>query len=130
MRFVFDVNLSPKLVKGFRGFGEDVQHISEFARSDIPDIEIFQLLKEQGGIFITNDYRITKEPQEAQALRNSGISVFFIDLTIHPDLWGWITFFVTRWEAFKSKATETKQPFAFRVTMRSFDEISSILKRH
>ncbi len=129
MKYVFDANLSPKLVNGFREFGEDVHHISEFTKNNTKDIVIFDLIKKQGSVFITNDYRITKEPQEARALINTGISVFFIDLTIHPDLWGWINFFVSKWEMLKHKAQETKQPFVFRVTMRSFEEISSVLKK-
>ena len=123
MTFVFDENISHRIVEGFKAFGEDVVHIAEVVGRGKEDPFWIPEIGKRELILITNDYRILKKPHEAKAIRDASVSAFFIDITTHPDLWGWIEFFIKRWRDIRRLAENTPRPFAFRVTMRSIKQI-------
>ena len=122
LKFLLDENLSYRIARGFTEFGEKVEHVNDVFGSGIEDVKLLPRVGKGGWIFITNDYRIHKKPQEAQAVKEAGLSVFFIDITACLDRWGWIKFFVDNWKKWKTLARETERPFAFRVKMRGEPE--------
>ncbi len=122
MVFVFDENISNRIVNGFKAFGEDVIHITEEFPKGTKDEDWIPKIGKKGWILITNDYHIDKKQHQAQAFREAQVSAFFIDVTVHPDLWGWIEFYVKRWRKFCELAQDTSRPFVFKVTMRSIQK--------
>ncbi|MCK5833678.1 hypothetical protein KAH81_08415 [bacterium] len=115
--FLLDENISPKIAKGFTAFGEKVDHLNEIIPKGTSDIKWIEQIGDEW-ILITNDISINKKPQEARALLDAGLSVFFIDLTTQPTFWDWLVFFVNHWEEWKQLAIETPRPFAYRITKK------------
>jgi hypothetical protein len=116
--FFFDNNLSPLLVAGLRGFGEDVQHLRDAFPENTKDSVWIPQVAESGWILVTRDKRIRTRPLEAEALVRAGLSAFFFVQKRDPDLWGWVEALVRRWTEMKELAERERRPFLFAVPER------------
>lgn len=116
--FFFDNNLSPLLVAGLRGFGEDVQHLRDAFPQDTKDVVWIPQVAASGWILVTRDKRIRTRPLEAEALIRSGLSAFFFVQKRDPDLWGWVQLVVRRWREMKTLARSERKPFLLAVPER------------
>ena len=55
MRFLIDVNLTPRWVQRLREAGQECRHWSEVGPSDTPDTEICEYARKHGYVLVTND---------------------------------------------------------------------------
>jgi predicted nuclease of predicted toxin-antitoxin system len=78
MKFFFDNNLSPNLVRGLKSFGEDVIHLTDIFPPDEPDIKWLKHIGENGLTLITRDEAIRWHPAETEAFREYQVGAFFL----------------------------------------------------
>jgi hypothetical protein len=82
VKFFFDNNLAAKIARGLNGFvapDHEVIHLREKFQADAGDIDwMRQLAKEEGWIIVTADVRIGKNPQEIEAWKQAGHTIFFL----------------------------------------------------
>jgi hypothetical protein len=82
LRFFVDNNLAPKLARGFHQFviGEhEVVHLRDRFDKDAPDVEwMRQLASESGGVILSGDVAIGRNPHEVEAWKTAGHSIFFL----------------------------------------------------
>ena len=116
--FFFDNNLSPLLVAGLRGFGEDVQHLRDAFPENTKDVVWIPQVAESGWVLVTRDKRIRTRPLEAEALARAGLSAFFFVQKRDPDLWGWVQLLVRRWREMNELAERERKPFLFAIPER------------
>jgi hypothetical protein len=114
MRFFFDKCLSPYLVKGLRGFDEDVVHLTQCLPKDTKDIPMLAYVAEQGMVLVTADKGIRRNPAERAALRECKVGAFFLQGKA-MGRWQRIRQVVSCWERMKELAEKTQRPFAFVV---------------
>jgi hypothetical protein len=117
MKFFFDNNLSIRIVRGFREFGQDVIHLSEEFAPDTQDTEWLPVIGERGWILITRDKRIRWRPAELGAYRRYTIGGFVMS---GKSLEGWaiVQQLVRRWLRMIELAESTKKPFLYRIPPR------------
>ena len=124
MKYFFDTNLSPSLVRGLSEFGEDVTHLKEHFREDTPDATWLQSIGQRGWILITRDKAITRKPIERQAIRDHDVGAFFL-LGKDMDRWAQVRQIIISWHRIKEFSSKTRRPFAFMVS-RSGRKIDSL----
>ena len=82
MKFFFDNNLAPKIAKGLNGFvspDHQVIHLKERLPGYTDDVKwMLELAQEKNLIIITADVRIGKNPQEIEAWKQAGHTIFFL----------------------------------------------------
>ena len=82
MKFFFDNNLAPKIAKGLNGFvspDHQVIHLKERFSANTNDIDwMRKLAQEEDLIIVTADVRIGKNPQEVEAWKQAGHTIFFL----------------------------------------------------
>ena len=93
MKFFLDNNLPPAIARALNelvGDEHEVVHLRAKFSADTTDVEWIQSLGNEGDwIMITRDDAIIRKPQEREALKQSGITAFFLAQ-------GWKH--LTRWE--------------------------------
>jgi len=117
MTFFFDNNLSIKIVRGLREFGEDVVHLQEHFHSAIDDVKLFQEIAKEGWVLITADKKIKRKAHELKALISCGIGVFIFSKQ-HLSACDWIRLVVRRWSDIKKFAPRQSPPYIYRVPVR------------
>ena len=82
MKFFFDNNLAPKIAKGLNGFvspDHQVIHLKERFPANADDIDwMRKLAQAEDLIIVTADVRIGKNPQEVEAWKQAGHTIFFL----------------------------------------------------
>jgi hypothetical protein len=82
VKFFFDNNLAPKIAKGLNGFvspDHKVIHLKEQFPGSTDDVDwMRKLAQEEDLIIITADVRIGKNPQEIEAWKQAGHTIFFL----------------------------------------------------
>ena len=82
MKFFFDNNLAPKIAKGLNGFvspDHKVIHLKEQFPANTDDVDwMRKLAQEEDLIIVTADVRIGKNPQEIEAWKQAGHTIFFL----------------------------------------------------
>jgi hypothetical protein len=82
VKFFFDNNLAPKIAKGLNGFvspDHQVIHLKERFSANTNDIDwMRKLAQEEDLIIVTADVRIGKNPQEVEAWKQAGHTIFFL----------------------------------------------------
>lgn len=116
--FFFDNNLSPLLVAGLRGFGEDVQHLRDAFPPETKDVVWIPHVAASGWVLVTRDKRIRTRPLEAEALVRAGLSAFFFMQKRDPDLWGWVQLVVRRWREMQELERTAHKPFLMGIPER------------
>lgn len=114
MTFFFDNNLSERLTKGLRAFGEDVIHLKERFSEDTADAVWLKYVGENGFSLITRDERVRRNPAELTALRTYKVGVFFLGGK-NMDRCKLTQQIVRNWPRIKEYSEKTRVPFAFRV---------------
>ena len=114
MTFFFDNNLSIKLVKGLREFGEDVQHLKDHFPEETEDSEWLEYVGKNQFTLITRDKRIRWNPAELAALKKFKVGAFFLS-SKSLDRCKIIQQLVRHWPRMKEYARKTEHPFAFRI---------------
>lgn len=82
MKFFFDNNLAPKIAKGLNGFvfpDHQVIHLKEQFPANTDDVDwMRKVAQEEDLIIVTADVRIGKNPQEIEAWKQAGHTIFFL----------------------------------------------------
>jgi hypothetical protein len=82
VKFFFDNNLAPKIAKGLNGFvspEHQVIHLKERFPSNTDDVDwMKQIAQEDDLIIVTADIRIGRNPQEIEAWKQAGHTIFFL----------------------------------------------------
>ena len=82
MRFFFDNNLSPYLAKAIHALceprGSQVWHLRQKFSGTTSDVEWINALAADGGWCVVSQDRLTKNPLEKEALRQSGLVAFIM----------------------------------------------------
>ena len=114
MTFFVDNNLSKPLVRGMKGFGENVVHLTEHFEPDADDTEWLYFIGSKGWFLITRDHRIRYRPNELAVLKESKVGAFFLGGKQRSkcDL---IQQVVRNWPRIKQYAGKIQPPFAFIV---------------
>ncbi len=82
MKFFFDNCISPHLAKGFAAMSESQSHTIAHLRTKFDaetiDVDwIRELGREGDWVIVSGDARITRNPAEREAWRQSGLTAFF-----------------------------------------------------
>ena len=114
MTFFFDNNLSPAVVRGLRGFGEDVRHLTELFTPNTPDVEWLKRIGNENWILVTRDERVRRNPAELNAFKRYNVRAFFLGgkNRTRCDM---IQQIVRNWPRMKEFANRLRPPFAFRI---------------
>ena len=82
MKFFFDNNLAPRIAKGLNGFvapEHEVIHLRDRFPANTTDLDwMRQLAQEPDLIIVTADVRIGRNPQEVEAWKQAGHTIFFL----------------------------------------------------
>lgn len=78
MRFFFDENLSPHLVAGLRGFGEDVVHLTDEFAPGTRDVDWLEVIGNKGWPLVSKDERIRYNKGEREQITRHSVSAFFL----------------------------------------------------
>jgi len=114
MTFFFDNNISPTLVEGLKGFGEDVCHLKDYFPEDTPDPQWLKAIGQNNWILITRDKAINRRPVEKQAIKQYKLGSFFM-LGKDMDRWAQVKQMVIAWKRIKEYAAKSRKPFAYKV---------------
>ena len=117
MKFCFDENLSVRLARGLREFGEDVVHVVEEFGPGLKDIELIPKIAEKKWVLFTQDVHIHRHVHERRAYREAGLGVFALSA---PKLSSWdqTKLVVKMWDLIKEKALGKRRPYVIKLTMR------------
>ncbi|MBN1577387.1 MAG: DUF5615 family PIN-like protein [Chitinispirillaceae bacterium] len=120
MKFFFDQNLSDKLVRGLREFGEDVIHLKEEYpnQTDVADAEWLQNIGQKGWILISRDEYIRWHPAEIKAFRENGVGAFLL-CGKGKKAWEIIQQVIRHWLRIKELADRTSKPFFLKYPPRA-----------
>ena len=124
MNFFIDNNLSPRIARALDALegehGERVVHLKEKFQQDATDEYWMQSLgKEKGWIIITCDKRISKNPHELKAWKESGLIVFFLKSSwLTLQFWEQSWQIIKRWQEIKSLAKSADQNKAYLVPVK------------
>ncbi|HLC03222.1 MAG TPA: DUF5615 family PIN-like protein [Anaerolineales bacterium] len=77
MKFFFDENVGLYIVRGLRGFYEDVMHILERFAKGTPDEEWMEYVGDKGMIWISQDRFIRNRPVIRRLMQQHKIGGFF-----------------------------------------------------
>ena len=114
MKFIFDENLSPKLARGLKEFGEETSHLRDYFAEGTSDEEWLRRIGEEGWTLITLDKRIRRRPIERDALKNYKVGAFFLGgKTMRR--WDYVKQIVRAWENIKHLAESETPPFAYQI---------------
>jgi predicted nuclease of predicted toxin-antitoxin system len=114
MKFFFDHNLSPALVLGLRGFGEDVVHLTENFPADTEDVVWLEHVGREGWVLVTRDQCVRKNPAELSAIRQYRVGTFFLGGKNRKRC-EIIQQLVRNWPRIKEYAARLQPPYAFIV---------------
>jgi hypothetical protein len=115
MTFFFDNNLGQFLVKGLKGFGEDVVHLTRYFQADTSDEVWLEFIGKKGMFLITRDQKIRKRPIELEALKRYKVGAFFLGGKT-MGRWDQIKQIIRAWSIIRDFAGKTRLPFAYYVT--------------
>lgn len=125
MKFFFDNCLSPQLATGIRGFAGtrdyETGHLRELFTQDIPDVEWLERLGREGDwIIISADQRISRNPAERLAWRESHLTTFFFAPPWASDsFWSQAKSLVTWWPEIVRQAHLTPEDRGFSMPKSS-----------
>ena len=125
MIFLFDKNLSPRLAKGLKAFGENVEHLDDHLPADTPDVNILEYLYDHDMVLITRDKNIRRNDAEKGAIYKYKAGVFFLG-GANLDAWQIIEQVIRNWRRIKELSLNTSRPFAFSIRSKG-KEITRII---
>lgn len=117
MKFFFDNNLSPRLVRGLRKFGEEVIHLQEeYGQDNVLDEVWLKDIGRKGYLLITRDLKIPLHQAEKQAFKDNKVGAFFLGGK-NRSAFAIIQQVIKNWPRIKelAESNQKKRPFAFRV---------------
>jgi predicted nuclease of predicted toxin-antitoxin system len=127
MRFFFDNNLPPRLVRAIVALegehGSRVVHLKDKFDQGIADEQWMNALGEEGDwVVLTHDVRITRNPHELAALEQSGLTVFifakgWLDIGFWEQAWQ----LIKRWPGITSIARRSTKSNRYRVKLRALE---------
>ena len=122
MNFYFDENLSSKLASGLNVFDDenDIKHFSEIKFNGLGDIEWFtRLPQNEKNIVITLDRKITRNPAERLAWKESRAILFFLTNKSFSNLapWDRIIKIVKKWPQICSIADKAHPGDGFKIAV-------------
>lgn len=98
MKYLFDNNFSPKLVRMLRALDVRACALRECFPANVDDKEYLSQLAGTGWILLTCDRHIRTRKAEARALRESGVSaLFFNPFFTKKELWDQAHWLVKNW---------------------------------
>ena len=114
MKFFFDENVGLYIVRGLRGFDEDIMHILERFAKGTPDEEWMEYVGDKGMIWISQDRFIRNRPVIRRLMQQHKIGGFFL-LGKELDHWQRIEQVIGAWPRIRELSANTAPPFAFTV---------------
>src|SRR5215213_8427794 len=106
--FFFDNNLAPRYARMLKALDVDVIHLQELFAPDTKDEQWLPELRDSGWTLVTIDRAITRDPVNALALKESGITAIFIPRGVERlSRWDQAAWLITRWaiiDAFAQRA--------------------------
>jgi hypothetical protein len=108
VKFFFDNCLSPNLARAIKLLDPkyDIIHLRDKFPADVSDVEWINALASEGDwVIVSGDVRITKNPQNRAAWRQSKLTAFFFDRQwTNQSLWDQAWRAVRWWPRIKSTA--------------------------
>jgi len=117
MKFLFDENMGERLARGFQGFGEEVEYITDHFEMGTPDEEIIEFMGENGYCWVTKDKKARYKPQERRAIKDYGVGAFIL-VSGNLSSWEVVKQMVARWEEIKEIAKNENRPFIWKIRSR------------
>ncbi len=112
MKFFFDNCLSPNLVQAIRLLDDayEIKHLREKFPGDAKDVDWIGTLASEGDwVIISGDPRITRNPQNRAAWKQSGLTAFFFKkVWAQQGLWDQFWRTVRWWPTLKQTAKAAK----------------------
>jgi PIN domain-containing protein len=119
LTFLFDANLSPRIVTALRIFDDphvSYVHASEHFPPGTADEELFRVAASRGWLFVSLDYRIKRNRAQRAALLGSGIGAFIFVGRAQRTQRRIAAQVLDNTDGMISWAEKTKRPFLFEVT--------------
>lgn len=117
MTFFLDNNLSDRIAKGLRGFGEDARHLKEHFPTDAEDCEWLPEVAQRGWFVLTRDLGLHTKPLELALIKRHGAGVFVVTGR-HLKAWDLIVLIVRKWPDIRRQAQALSRPFLLEVRAR------------
>lgn len=126
MDFYFDENMPVRVANALNeleaGEIHNVYHIQSVWEKGIKDPDLFPLIKEKSGIFVTNDLKILSRKNEYELLQSLEITAIFIDFPSGTNFVYKYQKIFKHWEDIKEICTREKHPFLCKFKMRGNPE--------
>ena len=119
MKCFFDENLGIQLVRGLRGFGEDIVHLTEIFDPGKPDVEWLPYVAQNGYVLFTVDKRIRRRPLERAIIIEYKVGAFFL-AGKEMSRWNYIRQIIRAWHKIENAAKD-EPPFLYQVTRSGSD---------
>lgn len=118
MKFLFDANFSPRIVRALRELELDCElvHSTEHLAPAAKDPEVFQLARSLEAILVTKDRKILKREHELAAYHSAGIAAFIFTGTAQRKLAEEAAFVLAVIAEVIKVAAHHRAPYVFRVT--------------
>ena len=127
MKIYIDENLPPHLAEGLdvlqKPLKEDIEVLSikKAFGPGAKDEEWIPIVGQEGGVIITQDFRIQRSKVQNQLYKNYDLGIFFL---VPPSkngytYWEMVEQTIKRWKDIKRLISKSKRPFAYRCTSRS-----------
>ncbi len=114
MKFFVDNNLSVEVVRGMRGFGERLVHLTEEFDPSTDDSDWLEVIGTRGWFLVTRDERVRFRPAEISAIKEHNVGAFFIGGK-NRSRCELIQQIVRNWPRMKEIANSTRPPFLYRI---------------
>jgi hypothetical protein len=124
MKFFIDNNLSPRIARALSALegehGDTVVHLKEkFAQDATDEYWMTELGRESDWIVLTCDKRISKNPHELKAWKESGLVVFFLKSAwLNIQFWEQSWQIIKRWTEIKNIASTASANSAYLVPVK------------
>jgi predicted nuclease of predicted toxin-antitoxin system len=127
MDFYFDEQL-PKTVANALDVSEQHEKVHRVFSTEmkfgkgVKDITLYKKLKEVNGILITHDLKMITRIAEFTAIKEPGITVFFINLPGGVNFTLLYQTLFEKWEEIKQISRKEKHPFVCKIKMKGKTE--------
>ena len=126
MILLLDENMPPRVADALHALGTiEAYHVSKHLPRGAPDVEIFEFLRGRAGwVFVTQDLRIRKRPQELAALRHAKVGAFILTGKTDRNVEGMLALLVQSLDRMRVLTAKTAPPFIYGISdRRKFDRL-------
>ena len=129
IRVLVDENLSEHLANGLNaiqrpmGNGISVVSMAAIFGKGTKDEDWIPKWGEQDGIFLTEDYNITRTRHLAELLEQNDFGAFFLKVPNKTSYWDRVVVIIKHWPEISKIIISKQKPYAYRVTPNKVEKM-------